>query len=183
MMKTRLAAALVSALLAAPALAHGPTPQQLSRSVTIEAPPEAVWAVLRDPASLGDWHPEAAAVSMEGEGRGARRSVAFKQGGGPIVDGIDDVNDERRQIRWRLSEENHEAFPISFYTNTLIVSPEGEGAKVDWRASFFRADTTNEPEERFSDAAAVAAMESYVDKGLEGLKAALQEEGSPSPDR
>ena len=180
MIKTRLSAALVFGLLAAPAFGHGPTPQQLERSVTASAAPEAVWEVLSDPASIGVWHPLVSAVSVEGEGRGAKRHVTL-EGGEIIIDGLDDVNAERKQIRWRLSEENHAAIPISYYTNTIEVTPEGEGSKIDWRASFFRADTTNEPEEHLSDAAAVAAMESYVDKGLEGLKT-LVEGGQPKDD-
>lgn len=183
MTTSRIAAALVFGLLAAPAfapsaLAHGPTPQQLSRSVEIKAAPEAVWETLRDPASFGVWHPDAVSVSMEGEGRGAKRTVDFA--GGAVTDGIDDVNDERKLIRWRLSTENHAALPVSFYTHTLTVSPAGEGSKVDWRASFFRADTTNEPVESLSDAAAVAAMEAYADHGLAGLKAALEGAGEGS---
>ncbi len=179
MIRTRLAAALFAGLLTAPAWAHGPTPQQLSRDLTVSAPVEAVWEVLRDPAAIARWHPDVQEAIVEGEIPGAKRTATFSNGEA-LTDGIDVVNDETKLIRWRLSAENHEALPISFYTNTLSVSPEGEGAKIVWRASFFRADTTNEPEERFSDAAAIAAMEAYVDHGLEGLKAAAEKPAASS---
>ena len=155
------------------AFAHGPTPQELARSVSIAAPPEKVWEVLSDPASIAQWHPDIAAASIEGAGRGAKRKLEFKSGGA-LVDGIDDVNAETKTIRWRLSKEDIEVFPASFYTNTLAVAPKDGGSEVTWTASFFRADTTNEPEERFSDEAAVAAMEKFADDGLAGLKAKVE---------
>lgn len=170
--RTLLTSALV-ALIATPLLAHGPTPQQLSRSVTVAAPPEKVWAVLGDPAAIATWQPDIAAATMEGEGAGAKRSIEFKTGG-TLVDGIDDISAEKMMIRWRLSKEDIEVFPVSFYTNSITVTPNGDGSDVGWQASFFRADTTNEPEERFSDQAAVAAMEKYVDDGLAGIKAAAE---------
>ncbi len=173
MIRTRLAAALVFGLLSAPALAHGPTPQQLSRELSVAAPAEVVWEVLRDPTAIAQWHPDVQEAVVEGEIPGAKRKATFSSGE-TLTDGIDVANDETKLIRWRLSAENHEALPVSFYTNTVSVSPEGEGAKILWRASFFRADTTNEPEERLSDAAAIAAMEAYVDHGLAGLKAAVE---------
>lgn len=172
-MKSLSLAAALAALLACPAAAHGPTPQRASGSVHVAAAPDAVWDLLRDPAAIADWHPEIDAASVEGEDRGARRTVTFA-GGGQVVDGIDDVDDETHLIRWRLSEEDIEVFPVSYYTNDLGVAPQGEGAEITWKASFFRADTTNEPEERFSDEAAVEAMQRFIDTGLSGLRDSLE---------
>lgn len=164
-------------LLATPALAHGPTPQQAEQTIGIAAAPDAVWQILRDPATIGDWHPAIAAVTMDGDGKGARRKVDFASGGS-VVDGIDRIDDDKKEIRWRLSEPDIEAFPASYYTNSISVAPAGDGSEVTWGASFFRADTTNEPEERFSDEAAVEAMDRLITEGLAGLKAAA--EGQPS---
>lgn len=171
-------AATTAASLAGAAFAHGPTPRQAQQEIDINAPPAVVWAVLGDPATYADWHPDVASVSMEGEGQGARRVVEFTVGG-TVTDGIDRVDDEAMLIRWRLSEPNIEAFPASYYTNDIGVEAVGEGSKITWKASFFRADTTNYPEERFSDEAAIAAMENLVTVGLEGLKT-MVESRSPS---
>lgn len=65
-----LATALVA--MAAPALGHGPTPQQLTKVVQVAAPPDKVWAVIADPAAMADWQPDIAKVTMRGEGRGAK---------------------------------------------------------------------------------------------------------------
>lgn len=156
------------------ALAHGPTPQQAEGEIEISAPPAQVWETLSDPSSYADWHPGVAAVTVDGEGKGSKRSVEFAEGGS-IIDGIDYIDDEKMEIRWRLSQEDYEAFPASYYTNSVSVEPSGEGSKVKWDASFFRADTTNEPEEQFSDEAATAAVEKLIEDGLNGLKSAIEE--------
>lgn len=163
----------IAALAAGPGLAHGPTPQELTRTLAIAAPPEKVWEVLKSPAGIADWHPDIASATLEGQGRGAKRTVEFKAGG-HLVDGIDDVNDDKMTIRWRLSKEDIAVFPTSFYTNTLSVAPKETGSEVTWVSSFFRADTTNEPPEEYSDEAAVAAMEKFADDGLAGLKAKVE---------
>ncbi|RJE88228.1 SRPBCC family protein [Paracoccus onubensis] len=155
------------------ALAHGPTPQQAEGEIEIAAPPAEVWKILSDPSTYADWHPGIASVSVEGEGKGAKRTVEFADGGS-VEDGIDRIDEENMEIRWRLSKEDREAFPVSYYTNSVTVEPAGEGSTVTWEASFFRADTTNEPEESFSDEAAVTAVEQLIDDGLNGLKSAIE---------
>lgn len=157
-------------LTAMPLQAHGPTPQTAEQKIEIAAAPDAVWAVLGNPATYADWHPDIAAITMEGEGPGAKRLVEFKSGG-TLTDGIDRIENEKLEIRWRLSAEDIEVFPVSYYTNSVKIEPAGEGSTVTWNASFFRADTTNEPQEQFSDEAAVAAMDGLISHGLEGLKA------------
>lgn len=169
-------AAAVTALatLAAPALAHGPTPQQLTRVEQIAAPPERVWAVIADPAGMAAWQPDIARVTMQGEGRGAKREVEFKSGG-TLLDGIDRIDADKMTIRWRLSKEDIKVFPASFYTNDLTVAARGEGSELTWHASLYRADTTNEPAEEYNDEAAVAAMQAFIDHGLAGIKAAAEQ--------
>lgn len=165
---------MVSALLlASPAWAHGPTPQTAEQKIETSAAPDAVWAILGDPASISDWHPDIASATMEGEGAGAKRVIELKSGGS-LTDGIDRIDQKTKEIRWRLSKEDIQTFPASYYTNSIKVEPAGDGSAITWNASFFRADTTNEPSEEFSDEAAVMAMEGFIRNGLEGLKGAAE---------
>lgn len=166
-------AAFAAVFMAGAASAHGPTPQQAEGEIEIAAPPAEIWEILSDPSTYADWHPGIASVTVEGEGKAVKRTVEFADGGS-VEDGIDRIDDENMEIRWRLSQENIEAFPVSYYTNSVKIEPSGEGAIVTWDASFFRADTTNEPEDRFSDEAAVSAMEQLIDDGLNGLRSTIE---------
>ena len=166
-MFNRMLAALVLGLVLAPgALAHGPTPQSAEETVTIAASADAVWAVLKDFASLASWHPLVAACS----GKGDERNVTLKSGG-VLVDSLDEVKAGERSYSYRLLRENIEAFPVSFYTATVVVKPTGaDTSEVTWSAHFYRGDTTNEPPDSLNDAAAVAAMKNFFSTGLKGLK-------------
>lgn len=163
----------VLSLAALPLAAHGPTPQTAEQTIEIAAPADTVWEVLGNPATLADWHPDVAGATMEGEGPGSKRIVEFKSGG-TVTDGIDRIEADAKEIRWRLSQEDIEVVPVSYYTNSVKIEPAGDGSSVTWNASFFRADTTNEPQEKFSDEAAVAAMEAYIQNGLGGLKESVE---------
>ena len=154
------------------ALAHGPTPQKVEEKIAISAPPAAVWKLIKDFGSIGDWHPFVASVKSEGGNEsGASRTLTLKSGGGDLVEGLDDYQDKDMSYSYRLSTENHDAFPASFYSDSIQVVAAGDGSEVVWSSRFYRADTTNEPPEDKSDAAAVKATEDFIKAGLEGIKA------------
>jgi mxaD protein len=157
-----------------PAAAHGPTPQKVEERIEIAAPPDKVWAVAKEFATIGDWHP--LLEKSEGKGgnaAGAERVLTLKSGGA-LTEGLDDYNDKEMYFGYRLAKENVEAFPVSFYSATLTVKPAGSGSEVEWIGRFYRADTGNEPPENKNDAAAIAAMKSYIGEGLKGLKAKVE---------
>uniref|UniRef100_Q07LW9 MxaD protein, putative n=1 Tax=Rhodopseudomonas palustris (strain BisA53) TaxID=316055 RepID=Q07LW9_RHOP5 len=168
--------ALIVALLLTPcsAFAHGPTPQKIVETVTIQAPPAAVWRVVKDFQGLAGWH--AAVAACEGQGgnsSGATRSVTLKSGG-KLIDSLDDYNEAEKSYEYRLIQENIEAFPVSFYSATLIVKAAADGSEVEWTGRFYRGDTGNYPPETQDDAAATAAMSKFFRTGLESLKARLE---------
>ena len=73
-----------------------------------------------------------------------------------------------------MSDPDLDALPVSSYSATVTVTPEGDGAKVEWMGRFYRGDTGNEPPENLSDAAGKEAMNRYFAEGLKGLKAKLE---------
>ncbi|MFA9462203.1 SRPBCC family protein [Thiohalorhabdus methylotrophus] len=160
-------------LLPAVALAHGPTPQKAREQIHIDAAPGAVWEVLGDLSSLADWQPRLKAVQVEGSGKQAKRVLVFNDGG-TITEGMDEYDPERHYMGYRLSKEDPEVFPVSFYTATLEVKPDGNGSKVEWIARFYRGDTGNFPEEGQTDEAAQKAMHGFFQDGLKGLKAEVE---------
>ncbi|AWN38689.1 SRPBCC family protein [Methylobacterium radiodurans] len=170
---------LLLALVATTALAHGPTPQKVERTVTIAAPPAAVWKVVGDFGGIGAWHPDVAKVEASGgNAAGATRAVTLKSGG-TLSEGLDEWKAEAMTYSYRMSDPDLKALPVSSYSATLTVSPDGPGAKVIWDGRFYRGDTGNEPPEELSDAAGRTAMERYLADGLRGLKAKVEGKVSP----
>lgn len=162
--------ALICAMLwVGPALAHGPTPQTLTERVEIAASPEQVWAVVNDFGALASWHPEVLACSGSGGNAvGAEREITLKTG--TITDSLDEYDPAAMNYTYRLAKENPAAFPVSFYSATLSVTPSGAGAAVEWVGRFYRADTGNYPPEALNDEAAKAAMAAFFKAGLLGVK-------------
>lgn len=152
----------------APLAAHGPTPQRADESVTIAAAPDQVWKLVASFGGIGDWHPLVKKATATGDAAGAERVLTLERG--EVTEGLDEVDPAARRMSYRLSKENTEALPVSFYTATIEVKPAGSGSEVTWDARFYRADTTNEPPEGLNDEAAIAAMTDFIRQGLEGLK-------------
>lgn len=153
------------------AAAHGPTPQKGEEKIAIAAPPDKVWAVIKDFAAFADWNPEVTKCTAEGgNAPGATRVITLKNGG-QLTEGLDDYNDKDMMYAYRLSQENIEVFPVSFYSATITVKPAGDGSEVEWIGRFYRADTSNFPPENHNDEAAVKAMQDFMKAGLEGIKA------------
>jgi mxaD protein len=157
----------------APAAAHGPTPQKAEEKISIAAPPDKVWAAIKDFANFAEWNPAITKCTAQGgNAPGATRVVTLKSGG-ELTEGLDEYNEQEKMYAYRLAQENIEVFPVSFYSATIRVKPAGDGSEVEWTGRFYRADTGNEPPEKFNDAAAVDAMQTFLKAGLEGLKAKL----------
>lgn len=153
------------------AQAHGPTPQKVEEKITINAPPADVWKIVKDFGAIGTWHPGLANVKVEGGSEpGATRVITLKSGG-DLEESLDDIDDKGMSFGWRLQTENVDAFPVSFYSAVITVTPADGGSNVEWVSRLYRADTTNEPPENKNDEAAVKATTDFIKAGLEGLKA------------
>jgi mxaD protein len=166
--------ALLFVLASGAALAHGPTPQKVDQTVTIRASPDAVWKVVGPFGGIGGWHPDVVKVEATGgNAEGGVRKVTLKAGG-TLVEGLDEWKADARTYSYRMSDPDLKALPVSSYSATLTVTPDGDGSKVEWMGRFYRGDTGNEPPEELSDAAGKAAMNRYFADGLKGLKAKVE---------
>ena len=171
---TAFLASLAAAVLVMPASAHGPTPQKIDQTVTIAAKPEPVWKVVGNFAGINTWHPDVAkSEAVDGNAAGGRRKITLKNGG-TLDEGLDEMNDKGFSYSYRLSDPDLKALPVSSYSSTLTVTPDGDGSKVEWLARFYRGDTGNEPPEELSDEAGRKAMNAYFANGLKGLKAKVE---------
>ena len=177
------------ALLALPMLAssHGPTRQQVKETITINATPEAVWAVLKDFASIKDWHPAVAKIEMTDD---THRVLSIGAEDGPTIsEELLKADDEKMMITYKITDMTtvktiqfnskdtpYKTLPVSTYKSWLSVkASEDGGSVVLWKGKFYRLFMDNPPvPEGQSDKEAAAAVQGVYIAGLEGLKAMLE---------
>ena len=162
---------IIAALLASPALAHGPTPIKVDESIVIAADPKAVWAVAGKFDGLANWHPDVVSVKARGgDATGAEREITLRKGG-TLKEGLDEYDPSSFKYSYRMSDPNLDALPISSYSVTFTIKPAaGGGSEVQWYGRLYRGDTGNEPPDNLNDDAARTAMSDFLRAGLQGLK-------------
>ncbi len=154
--------------------AHGPTRQKVTETITINAAPEAVWAVVKDFDKLQAWHPAVeSSTATQGNAVESERTLMLK-GGGKVVEKLETWSEADRKFSYRMREAG--PIPVSNYSSTLAVKP-GPGAGttvVEWRGAFYRGYPNNDPPPDKNDDAAVAAVTGIYKAGLANLKALLE---------
>ena len=176
---------LATTLLVVPmiATAHGPSRQKVVESVTINASPEKVWALVKDFGALEKWHPAVASTEMTDD---KTRVLTLNVEGNPtITEELMKLNDDSMMMKYKIKEMSvvktitfnskdtpYFTLPVNNYKATIMVKPSDEGTKVTWKAAFYRSFMDNPPvPEGQSDKDAVAAITGVFKAGLENLKA------------
>lgn len=154
---------------ALPAAAHGPTRQKVVETIAIDAPADAVWARIKAFESLKDWHPAVAeSPADKGSSVGSVRTIKLKDGG-QLVETLEAFNEGQRRYSYRLKDGG--ALPVTNYTSTITVTPDGDAkSTVEWRGAFYRGHPNNDPPPDRNDEAAVAAVTGVYKAGLQNLK-------------
>ncbi|MEO5696639.1 MAG: SRPBCC family protein [Burkholderiaceae bacterium] len=148
--------------------AHGPTRQKTIERITINAPPAAVWARIKNFDALKDWHPAvAASPADQGNNVGSVRELELK-GGGRLTETLEGYDDAKMKYSYRGKDGG--ALPVTNYTSTISVSAEGTQSVVEWRGAFYRGYPNNDPPPDQNDEAAVKAIKGVYQSGLENLK-------------
>ncbi|GMG81176.1 SRPBCC family protein [Paralimibaculum aggregatum] len=108
---------------------------QVTRSVTLAASPEEVWAAIGGFQSLADWHPGFASSTREDIGSAEHRRLALADGSELLEKhlGADSASYGYAIVDGPL--------PISHYRATIAVVPAGSGSAVVWSSIF----TAKEP--------------------------------------
>lgn len=155
-------------LTASLALAHGPTRQKATEKITIDAPADAVWAVVKDFDALAKWHPAVeASPADKGNTEGSVRQIKLK-GGGALTETLERYNDANKSYSYRAKDGG--ALPVTNYTSTITVSADGGKSVVEWRGAFYRGHPNNDPPPDQNDEAAVKAITGVYQSGLANLK-------------
>jgi mxaD protein len=167
----RLIALVYTALLAVSGAALADAPVlKVSKSVTINASADKVWAKAKDFSGLNTWHPAVESDKIiEGTDNkpGAVRLLTLK-GGGTIKEKLLTHNDLGHTFKYSILEG---VLPVSNYTSTFTVAAEGKNkAKVTWSGSFQRKNTGPSPGEKENDKTATDTMSGVYQSGLDNLK-------------
>lgn len=143
---------------------------KVSKSVTINASPEKVWAKTKDFSGLDKWHPAVASDKIvEGSDNkvGAVRLLTLKDGG-TIKEKLLAHDDLRHTFKYAILEG---VLPVSNYTSTFTIVAEGKNkAKVTWSGSFQRKNTGPAPAANEDDKTATDTMSGVYQAGLDNLK-------------
>ena len=135
----------------------------LHNDVTIDASPDAVWAVLGDLASTPEWIPGVVEASVD-DGQRVCRTADGQEIRERIV-GYSEVDRS-----WGY-EQSQVPLPITGSRGTLKVREEGGGSRVEWDASFDLVDPGQE-------AQLVPTIDGYYRQTLESLRQRV-EQGKP----
>lgn len=165
--------ALALALVPMLACAHGPSRQKVTETITVAAPAAKVWALIADFCSIERWHP--AVIACRGSGGnapGATRVLTLGAAGGPEVhEELLQYDAEAMRYKYRITEVDLEAIPVTTYSAFLSVADNGDGtAEVQWRGGFYRGYPNNDPPAHLNDEAAVTAITGIYTAGLARIK-------------
>lgn len=146
----KLIAILAALLLPFTAAAHGPSPQKVEKTITIKAEPAKVWAILKDAANVGKWHPSASGVKVKS------------------------ADDADMKFKYELAEGTTAASDYNSFL-TVKAGPGAGESTVTWVARFYRVYKLNPPiPAGQDDESALKAVNAMMDSGLPGLKKAVE---------
>jgi len=169
-------AALLPAVAAAPAEAHGPTRQKVVETVEINAPADKVWKAVGNFQDMG-WHPAIAKTEGSGGNDSGAKRVLTLGSGGTIDETLTRYDAAGRTMSYEITKVDVKVLPVNNYSATLTVEDKGGKSVVEWKSAFYRGFLNNDPPPELSDEAAVKAIKGVFRSGLDALKAKLEAGG------
>jgi hypothetical protein len=132
----------------------------VTETIVIAAPPDAVWAVGGDVGNIADWIPAIEASHMEGDVRHA----TFAEGGGDATERIVERDDAARAY---VYEYLTGPLPLQSYRSRFVVQEHPQGSEIVWSADFTTGDDAADP-------ALAEAIGGIYSAGLAQLRARLE---------
>jgi len=164
------------------ASAHGPVRQKAEEKITINAPAEKVWTLIKD---FGDmtWHPDIFNTTIQGGNtKGAVRVLTLKDGG-TITEELKKYDEAKMSYAYKITdmsssktithagaEEKVPALPVNDYAASIELADKGGKTEVIWKAGYYRAYMNNNPPEEMNEEAANTAVKAVLETGLINLK-------------
>ena len=169
MRKIMIALAACLSLLAGMAQAHGPSRLKTDQSVTLNASPDEVWAVIGTFQDMG-WLPGVTGIEATGNEKGATRTRTMESGL-VVKEELLKLDPAKRAISIRLAEDNLDYVKATNYALHITIKDEGGKAVVDLKGAFYRAFPLNDPPVDQNDEASTAAVEALHQSMIDALVA------------
>jgi uncharacterized protein YndB with AHSA1/START domain len=112
---------------------------EISRTITVEAPPARVWELIGDFGGIHRWNPSVARPQLVPD-RPAEPGTVRIFGSGTsaeLKEQLIALDNEHREFSYSMPQP---PFPISRHRATMSVRPNGTGSLVTWGASFVSTD-------------------------------------------
>lgn len=141
--------------------AHGLTS---NKSIEVNAPPTAVWNIVKDFDGLNKWHPAFSndVLQKGANGQvGAVRAITLKDGP-TFTEELTAYNDANRTYSYKIVES---PLPIDQYQSTMTVQPKGNGSLVKWSGNFITKAGSGK-----TDADAQGLIDGAYQAGLDNIK-------------
>jgi mxaD protein len=162
--------------------AHGPVRQKAEEEITINAPAEKVWAIIKDYGDMS-WLPTVQSVTVDkGNEKGSIRVLTLKDGG-TITEELKKYDEKKMSYAYKITEmstaktinhagaeEKVPVLPVDNYAASIEVEPKGDGSVVSWKAGYYRAYMNNNPPAEMNEEAANTAVTAILKTGLFNLK-------------
>ena len=81
--------------------AHGPSPQKVEKSITINASPDKVWAIVKDFGSIQKWEPLVTDSKVEKKGEDTLRTLTLKSGG-KVIEKLKGIDEEAMKLKYEI---------------------------------------------------------------------------------
>ncbi len=181
MKKISLFISLVLFLFSAVATAHGPVRGKLTLTITIDAPADKVWDVIKNFDDMS-WHPGIANTTADkGNEKGSVRVLTL-EGGGTITEELKAYKADKMSYKYKITDmstvktiqhagqdEDIPVLPVENYQATLTVKAKGNKSVVTWVATYYRGYVNNNPPEELNEEAADKAVTAVLTEGLVAL--------------
>jgi hypothetical protein len=103
----------------------------------------------------------------------AKRELTLKSGA-KIEESLYKYDAPSMSYSYYIDKVDTKVLPVTNYSSTLVVEPDGAKSKVEWRGAFFRADPLFDPPPGQDDAAATKAVTALYVSGLAALKKKIE---------
>ena len=108
-------------------------------TIDIDAPPDAVWALVGDPTSVPRWYPKYATAEVDGDTRVLRTAE-----GGELRERLLERDDARRFYSYTVLS----GAPVASHLASFEVVAEGAGSRVRWATQAEPSDPSVDLRER-----------------------------------